>query len=253
MAKVAFAIACHPDDIEFMMAGTLTRLKEDLGYEIHYMNIADGSLGSEVYKADELAKIRREEAMNSAKLMGAVFHESITHDLEVFYCSEQLAKVVAEIRKVKPQIVLTHGPYDYMEDHVNAGRLAVSAAFCRGMMNFRNVTEPMFSDEIAVYHSLPLSLKDQLNKPVIPDVFVDVTGVIEKKRAFLNCHRSQKEWLDASQGLDAYLDDMQKRCEAMGKLSGFCDFAEGWIRHNPCGYCAEEFDPLAEIARPAAR
>ena len=140
-----------------------------------------------------------------------------------------------------------------MEDHVNAGRLAVSAAFCRGMMNFRNVTEPMFSDEIAVYHSLPLSLKDQLNKPVIPDVFVDVTGVIQKKRAFLNCHRSQKEWLDASQGLDAYLDDMQKRCEAMGKLSGFCDFAEGWIRHNPCGYCAEDFDPLAEIARPAAR
>ena len=43
MAKVAFAIACHPDDIEFMMAGTLTRLKEDLGYEIHYMNIANGS------------------------------------------------------------------------------------------------------------------------------------------------------------------------------------------------------------------
>ena len=253
MKKIAFAIACHPDDIEFMMAGTLTRLKEDLGYEIHYMNIANGSLGSEVYKAEELIKIRREEAVNSAKLMGAVYHESITNDLEVFYNSEQLAKVVAEIRKVKPQIVLTHGPYDYMEDHVNAGRLATSAAFCRGMMNFRNVTEPMFSDEIAVYHSLPLSLKDQLNKPVIPDVFVDVTGVIEKKRAFLTCHRSQKEWLDASQGMDAYLDDMQNRCEAMGKLAGFCDFAEGWIHHNPCGFCAEDFDPLAEIARPAAK
>ena len=106
MKKVAFAIACHPDDIEFMMAGTLTRLKEDLGYEIHYMNIANGSLGSEVYKAEELIKIRREEAMNSAKLMGAVYHESITNDLEVFYNSEQLAKVVSEIRKVKPQIVL---------------------------------------------------------------------------------------------------------------------------------------------------
>ena len=40
MAKRAFAIASHPDDIEFMMAGTLIRLKE-LGYEIHY--ITDGA------------------------------------------------------------------------------------------------------------------------------------------------------------------------------------------------------------------
>ena len=252
MARSAFAIASHPDDIEFMMAGTLLRLKE-LGYEIHYMTIADGSLGSEVYDADELARIRREEAMNSAKLMGAVFHESIVHDLEVFYNSESLAKVVAEIRKVEPEIVLTHGPYDYMEDHVNAGRLAVSAAFCKGMKNFRNVTEPIVRNDVAVYHSLPLSLKDQLNKPVIPDVFVDVTPVIQKKRECLNCHRSQKEWLDASQGLDAYLDDMQQRCEAMGRLSGFCRFAEGWIRHNPIGFCPEDFDPLAVIARPAAR
>ena len=252
MAKRAFAIASHPDDIEFMMAGTLIRLKE-AGYEIHYMNIADGALGGNMLNHTELAACRRKEAMASAALIGAVYHESITHDLEVFYNTEQLTKVVREVRSVDPEIVLTHGPYDYMEDHVNAGRLATSAAFCRGMMNFRNVSEPMFSDEVAVYHSLPLSLKDQLNKPVIPDVFVDVTGVVEKKRSFLNCHRSQKEWLDASQGLDAYLDDMQSRCEAMGKLSGFCAFAEGWIRHNPCGFCAEDYDPLAEIARPGVK
>ena len=42
MAKAAFAIACHPDDIEFGMAGTLIKLKE-AGYEIHYMNIANAA------------------------------------------------------------------------------------------------------------------------------------------------------------------------------------------------------------------
>ena len=252
MAKAAFAIACHPDDIEFGMAGTLIKLK-NAGYEIHYMNIANGSLGTNQYDYKTIVAMRREEAIQAAKLIGAHYHESICDDVEVFYTKDLYAQLVPEIREVDPEIILTHGPYDYMEDHVNAGRLATSAAFCRGMMNFRNVAEPMFSDEVAVYHSLPLSLKDQLNKPVIPDVFVDVTSVIEKKRAFLNCHRSQKEWLDASQGLDAYLDDMQSRCEAMGKLSGFCDFAEGWIRHNPCGFCAEDYDPLAEISRPAAK
>ena len=45
MTKRAMAIAAHPDDIEFMMAGTLILLKES-GYEIHYMTLSDGNCGS---------------------------------------------------------------------------------------------------------------------------------------------------------------------------------------------------------------
>ena len=136
MSKAAFAIACHPDDIEFGMAGTLIKLKE-AGYEIHYMNIANGSLGTNQYDYKTIVAMRREEAMNAAKLIGAHYHESICDDLEVYYCQELFAKVVPEIRDVDPEIVLTHGPYDYMEDHVNAGRIATTAAFCRGMWYIR--------------------------------------------------------------------------------------------------------------------
>ncbi|MBR2720520.1 MAG: PIG-L family deacetylase, partial [Lentisphaeria bacterium] len=230
MAKRAIAIASHPDDIEFMMAGTLIRLKE-LGYEIHYMNIADGALGGNMLNHSALAARRREEAMAAAKMAGAVYHESITHDLEVFYNTEQLTKVVRVVREVDPEIVLTHGPFDYMEDHINAGRLAVSAAFCRGMGNFRGVEDVApVSTDVAVYHSLPLSLKDQLNRFVTPDIFVDVTSTIPTKRAMLNCHQTQKQWLDESQGMDAYLEDMAARAKAMGDLCGFCEYAEGWVR-----------------------
>ena len=70
-----------------MMAGTLIRLKE-CGYEIHYMNIADGALGGNMLSHSALAARRREEAMAVAKMAGAIFHESITHDLEVFYNTE---------------------------------------------------------------------------------------------------------------------------------------------------------------------
>ena len=45
MSRRAFAIAAHPDDIEFLMAGTLVLLR-DAGYEIHYMNVANGACGS---------------------------------------------------------------------------------------------------------------------------------------------------------------------------------------------------------------
>ena len=69
----------------------------------------------------------------------------------------------------------------------------------------------------------------------------------------LNCHQTQKQWLDESQGMDAYLDDMVSRAKAMGDLCGFCEYAEGWVRHNPNGFCPDSFDPLSVIAKPAVK
>ena len=58
--KAAFAVAAHPDDIEFFMSGTLMLLK-DAGYEIHYMNLANGCCGSTQHDAEMIARMRREE------------------------------------------------------------------------------------------------------------------------------------------------------------------------------------------------
>jgi len=60
----------------------------------------------------------------------------------------------------------------------------------------------------------------------------------------LACHKTQKEWLDISQGMDAYLNTMTELCEQMGKLSGTFQYAEGFIRHNHLGLCAPDADPL---------
>lgn len=247
MKKTAIAIASHPDDIEFMMAGTLIRLKE-AGYEIHYLNIANGSLGSAAMDRDETVATRRREAMDAARLLGAAYHESLCDDLEVFYNSALLAGVVEVVREVEPEIVLTHGPYDYMEDHVNAGRLAVSAAFCRGMRNFKCApsAKPV-SRAVAVYHAMPHSITDQLCRSVTADFYVDIAAQMEEKRRALACHKSQKEWLDVSQGLNAYLEEMDRRAVMFGRKSGVFEFAEGWIRHNPLGLCPEDFNPLPEI------
>ena len=199
MNKTAMAIACHPDDIEFGMAGTLLRLKEQ-GYEIHYMNIANGSLGTEKYDYKTIVSMRRSEAKAACEKAGFHYHESICDDLEVFYNADLFGKLVPEVRDVKPSIILTHGPYDYMEDHVNAGRLAVSAAFCRGMGNAKTSRKSLkFDDYVTVYHSMPHSLSDGLRRPVIPGIFVDVTPVIELKKQLLACHKSQQSWLDISQ------------------------------------------------------
>ncbi len=243
--KVALAVGCHPDDIEFMMSGTLMRLK-DVGYEIHYMNLANGSCGSQNYSAEKTAQIRREESIKATELIGAIYHESIAYDLEVFYNKELLSKMASIIRDVKPEIILTHSPIEYMEDHSNTCRLVVSGAFTRGMQNFAvSPSRAITTQDVTIYHALPYGLRDLFNKPVTADFYIDIESKINAKKDMLALHQTQKEWLDQTQGLDSYLETMQKMCADMGVLSKQYKFAEGWTRHLPLGFCSEDADPLS--------
>src|SRR5512143_1025780 len=90
----AFAIAAHPDDIEFLMAGTLILLRR-AGYEIHYMTVANGMCGSVGWDAAKTARVRREEARRAAAALGATFHESLVDDIAIFYERKTLARLAA--------------------------------------------------------------------------------------------------------------------------------------------------------------
>src|SRR5688572_24617496 len=169
--KVAFAIVAHPDDIEFMMAGTLLLFKK-AGYETHYMNLSRGNCGSIEYNSTTTAKIRLKEGKKAAQILGAHFHGPLCNDLEIFYDIKTLRRLAAVVREVKPTIVLTHSPADYMEDHMNVCRLAVTAAFARGMPNFHSIpARPTEAYDCTIYHGLPHSLTDNLGRRIIPGAF----------------------------------------------------------------------------------
>lgn len=244
MSKRAFAIAAHPDDIEFQMAGTLILLQR-AGYEIHYMNIANGSCGTTEYSKEEIIRLRRKEAQSAAAYIEAVYHASLVEDLSIFYEPRLLAQVAAIMREVAPEILLVQSPQDYMEDHQNAARLAVTAAFSREMPNF--ATDPPrkpISQPVTIYHAQPHGNLDPLRQLVTPDIFVDISSVIEIKRAMLGHHTSQKAWLDRTQGMDAYLNVMEDLCKEVGAMARRSAYAEGWRRRLHLGFCSQEADPL---------
>ncbi len=66
-----------------------------------------------------------------------MWHAPFCNDLEIFYDARALRRLAAVIRAVAPDAILTHSPQDYMEDHMNTCRLAVSAAFVRAMPGTR--------------------------------------------------------------------------------------------------------------------
>ena len=251
--SVALAIAAHPDDIEFSMAGTLLLLRE-AGWTIHYLNLASGNCGSLVHSSARTRAIRRNEARYAARLLGAVYHPSFRDDLEIFYDDRLLRQVAAVIREVQPAILLTHSPQDYMEDHATTCRVAVTAAFARGAPNYRTRPPRRATDqEITLYHTLPHGLEDGLRRRIVPGAFVNTTSVHARKRAALAAHASQAAWLDASQGMDSYLRTMDDMSRAVGRMSKVFAHAEGWRRHSHLGFCGPAADPLRAALGPNYR
>ncbi|MBM4016899.1 MAG: LmbE family protein [Planctomycetes bacterium] len=248
----AMAIAAHPDDIEFMMAGTLLALGE-AGWRLHCLNVATGSCGSRSTGRDETVAVRTREAQAAAAMLGSILHPPLVDDIEIYYEPRLLARVAAVVRQAAPQALLVPSPCDYMEDHVNASRLAVTAAFTRGMPNL--ATDPPAApvdSPVAVYHALPYGLQDVLRRPVRPDFCVDISRVFDRKRRALACHESQKRWLDESQGIGSYLKAMEDMSAAVGRMSGRFALAEGWQRHSHLGFGPPDFDPLGEALGPDA-
>ena len=242
----AIAIAAHPDDIEFYMAGTLLLLKK-AGYNIHYMNVANGNCGSVDYSSSQAIAIRRKEGQAAARILGATFHASLCNDVEIVYDLKLLRRLAAVIREVKPAIVLTHSPQDYMEDHTNTCRLAVTAAFSRGMPNFQTIPTRTTADyDTTVYHAMPHGLRDQLRRRITAGLYVNTASVQKIKHEALAAHKSQQNWLDTSQGMNSYLKAMEDASLEVGKLSKKFKHAEGWRRHLHYGFCSEKADPLIE-------
>lgn len=247
-SKIVLATAAHPDDVEFMMAGTLAALA-DAGYECHIFTIGNGNCGTAVHSHEDIIRIRAAEGHDAASVIGATYHQGIVNDIEIFYDAETLRQVTAVIRATEPEIVLTQSPQDYMEDHQNSCRLTVSACFCRGMRNW--VSHPTLAptlQDVYLYHAQPYGNRDGMRNPIQPAMCVDVSDKIEVKEEMLRRHASQKDWLDVSQGKDSYLISMREICAEIGQMSPQAvQYAEGFRQHLHVGLSATDGNRLAEV------
>jgi LmbE family N-acetylglucosaminyl deacetylase len=244
--KIAMAISAHPDDIEFYMAGTMLLLS-GAGYELHYLTLANGGCGGTQHDAATIARTRAAEAKRAAEILGARFHPSFCKDLEIVYDLNLLRRLAAIIREVRPGIILTHPPVDYMEDHTCTCRLVVTAAFAREMPNF--VTTPArepYSADVTIYHATPHGLTDPLRRLMVPELFVNTESVHSRKCEALAAHKSQAAWLETSQGANSLISMQEAFSSKVGELSRSFRLAEGWWRHSHLGFSREHADPLRE-------
>ncbi|MBU0713911.1 MAG: PIG-L family deacetylase [Verrucomicrobia bacterium] len=231
------ALAAHPDDIEFMCAGTLILLKER-GHAITMATVNNGSCGSATLPPDEIARIRALEARRAAELIGATYDCVGIPDLESVFDNPTRRKVSELMRCAQPDIVLTISPGDYMVDHEIANLLARDATFTATLGNYSTGAPhpaPIIKRLPYLYYFSTVEGLDHFGQDVFLDIITDISSVMDKKAAMLCCHASQREWLRHEHGMDEYVEFMQRQSKHLGARRGYA-FGEGFRQHRGHAY-----------------
>ena len=232
MPNVVLALMAHPDDAEILCGGTLLQLA-DRNWQVHLACAATGHCGSSTLPGEEIARIRAEEAKEAAAKLGGLHHSLGLPDLEVVYNADSLRRATALLREVRPQVVLTHAPSDYMVDHEQTSLLARAAAFAAPIPNACGL-DPAAAPPLAaiphLYYADPIEGRDPLGREVAPNVLIDITSTIDRKLDLVACHASQRAWLRTHHGEDEYLDSVRRWSAKRGRAVGV-EFGEGFRQH----------------------
>jgi LmbE family N-acetylglucosaminyl deacetylase len=231
------ALFAHPDDAEFLVAGTLA-LFASRGAKVTIATMTAGDCGSTVLPARKIARIRRREAASAAQLIGAEYVCLGEKDLEVFYDRRTLRKVTEIVRRADPVLVFTHSPEDYMLDHEMTSRLCQTACFGAMAPNFvsgaKQSSKPLRGIP-HLYYAQPFGDRNILGKVVQASVFVDISETLDVKARMLSSHESQSAFLEAQQRIPDLFGMLRQAARHAGKESGF-EHAEGFRQHLGQGF-----------------
>ena len=217
-------VLAHPDDPEFFCGATLAKWAR-AGKEIRYLLLTCGDKGSDdpAMTPELLCADRQVEQRAAAAIIGArevVFLRY--HDGELENMLDVRREIVREIRRFKPQVIVTSDPTTYIRanayinhtDHRTAGAATLDAVFpaAGNRMYFPELLtaglEPYAPKEIW------MSLTNE------PNIWVEVNDTVAIKIAALRAHQSQ---VKDPAGLEKRIRERLRRDDFDGEL-----YAEGF-------------------------
>ena len=168
-------IGAHPDDPESGCAGTLARYAQ-LGHSVTVVYLTRGERGIRGKSYDEAASIRSQECLRACEVIGAkpVFFGQINGATEVN--QTQVDAMSRLLAGQAPDVVFAHWPIDTHLDHQVASVLAIRA--CMALPQ----APRLFFFEVNT---------GSQSRGFLPNTYVDVSPVLEKKKAALLAHVSQ--------------------------------------------------------------
>jgi bacillithiol biosynthesis deacetylase BshB1 len=213
----------HPDDLEIGLGGTIARHAAE-GHVVGLCDLTEGEMSSNGSVAE-----RRDESAAAMRVLGAAWRENLRWpDGDIAASPAMIRSAVDLIRRHRPRTIAV--PYwdDRHPDHAAASHVLRLAAFKSGLRRF--VTEAdCWSPEWICYYFI--------NDSVTPSFVVDVSAYYDRKRAALDCHRSQFQPSGSGAvatrlSSPAFRQRIESRDAQFGSLAGVT-WAEGVVVREP--------------------
>jgi LmbE family N-acetylglucosaminyl deacetylase len=215
-------ITAHPDDAEFGAAGSIARWTRE-GRRVVYVVCTSGDKGTDDpdITPQQLVKVREEEQKAAAAVVGVSDVVFLRYPDQGLEDTPDFRKaIVRQIRKYKPETIVTSDPYRryiWHRDHRITGQVAMDAVFpyARNLPAYPDLIEeglmPHRVQKILFFGAEDVNLR------------IDITETFDLKLAALHCHQSQMAQLN--------VPDLEKRlwdrCRKIAQGADF-DLAEAF-------------------------
>ncbi len=224
------AFAAHPDDIELSCSGTLLKHIKN-GKKVGIIDLTQGELGSR-----GSAEIRLVEASESGKILGLSARENLKMKDGFFeIIPENTLKIIQQIRRFQPEIVLANAIEDRHPDHARASKLVSEACFLAGLRRIESSWKGEIQDHFrpkVVYHYIQ-------DRYIKPDFVIDMTEFFERKMEAIMAFKSQffdPHSTEPSTPIsgEEFIDSLKGRMGAFGREIGV-KYAEGFTSERLIG------------------
>ncbi len=176
------AIGVHPDDVELGCSGTIAK-HIAMGKTVGLLDLTLGELGTR-----GSAELRTQEANASAKILGASSRTQLNFKDGFFQNNEDhQRKIIEQIRKYQPEVILCNAISDRHPDHGRAAKLASDACFYSGLIKIETSLDNKIQKPWrpkAVYHYIQ-------DHYIHPNFVIDMSDFFEIKHKSIMAFSSQ--------------------------------------------------------------
>ena len=230
MVVDVLAFGVHPDDVELGCGGLLLQEKL-LGKKTAIVDLTQGELGSRgtietrYNEAAAAAAILKVDARDNIKIADGFFVNDKAHQI----------KVVEQIRKYRPEVIICNATEDRHPDHGRSAQLVTDAAFLSGLLKIETSIEGEAQEHYRPKYVLHYMQDRYLN----PDLVYDITEVFEQKLESIRAYKTQFynpeiEGPETYISTPGFLDSVIYRAKMLGKLIGV-EYAEGFMSKKHIG------------------
>lgn len=224
------AFGAHPDDVEMSVSGILLNFTSR-GKKAGIVDLTKGEMGTRGNP-----QTRLEESKTASEMLGISARENLGfRDLFFEDSNENITKIVEQIRRFQPDIILANALEDRHPDHGKAATMVEKAYFCSGLKKYITHWEGK-EQELWRPKNLYHYIQD---RDMEPDVIVDISDHWERRMASVAAYKSQ--FYDPKmEGDETYISSekfwkfFEGRARSYGHRIGV-EFGEGLIQKRKIG------------------